>query len=89
MGPTYIVKNRITLSSVISIAIVAIFLMYISPKISSALGIQNDVGTIEPGKQADIMVLSDNPMEDISNNKKIEAVINNGQFVNGYNCINK
>ncbi|HZA63472.1 MAG TPA: hypothetical protein VE573_11410 [Nitrososphaeraceae archaeon] len=36
MGPTYIVKNRITLSSVISIAIVAIFLMYISPKISSA-----------------------------------------------------
>lgn len=36
MGPTYIVKNRITPSSVISIAIVAIFLMYISPKISSA-----------------------------------------------------
>jgi hypothetical protein len=36
MGPTYIVKNRITLSSVISIAIVAIFLMYISLKISSA-----------------------------------------------------
>lgn len=36
MGPTYIVKIRITLSSVISIAIVAIFLMYISPKISSA-----------------------------------------------------
>ena len=36
MGPTYIVKIRITQSSVISIAIVAIFLMYISPKISSA-----------------------------------------------------
>ena len=36
MGPTYIVKIRITLSSVISIAIVAVFLMYISPKISSA-----------------------------------------------------
>jgi imidazolonepropionase-like amidohydrolase len=48
----------------------------------------NDVGTIEPGKQADIMVLSDNPMDDISNTKRIEAVINNGQFVNGYNCIN-
>jgi hypothetical protein len=39
------------------------------------------------------MVLSDNPMDDISNTKKIEAVINNGQtvinngqFVNGYNC---
>src|ERR687896_157914 len=36
MGPTYIFKNRITLSSVISIAISAIFLMDISPKISSA-----------------------------------------------------
>ena len=56
---------------------------------ATALGIENDVGTIEPGKQADIMVLSDNPMDDISNTKKIEAVINNGQFVNGYNCINK
>ena len=56
---------------------------------ATALGIENDVGTVEPGKQADIMVLSDNPMDDISNTKKIEAVINNGQFVNGYNCINK
>ena len=56
---------------------------------ATALGIENDVGTIEPGKQADIVVLSDNPMDDISNTKKIEAVINNGQFVNGYNCINK
>jgi imidazolonepropionase-like amidohydrolase len=56
---------------------------------AKALGIENDVGTIEPGKQADIMVLSDNPMDDISNTKRIEAVINNGQFVNGYNCINE
>jgi imidazolonepropionase-like amidohydrolase len=56
---------------------------------ATALGIENDVGTIEPGKQADIVVLSDNPMDDISNTKKIEAVINNGQFVNGHNCINK
>ena len=56
---------------------------------ATALGIENDVGTIEPGKQADIVVLSDNPMDDISNTKKIEAVINNGQFVNGYNCKDK
>ena len=56
---------------------------------ATALGIENDVGTIEPGKQADIVVLSDNPMDDISNTEKIEAVINNGQFVNGYNCKDK
>ena len=35
------------------------------------------------------MMLSDNPMDDISNTKKIEAVINNGQFMNRYDCMNK
>src|ERR687891_443524 len=48
---------------------------------AKALGIQEDVGTIEPGKQADIIVLSDNPVAEISNTKKIEAVINNGQLI--------
>jgi imidazolonepropionase-like amidohydrolase len=45
------------------------------------LGIENDVGTIEPGKQADMIILSDNPVDEISNTKKIEAVINNGQLI--------
>ena len=40
---------------------------------------------IEPGKQADMIVLSDNPVDDISNTKKIEAVINNGQFIDEEN----
>ena len=30
---------------------------------AEALGIENDVGTIEPGKQADMIVLSDNPVD--------------------------
>jgi imidazolonepropionase-like amidohydrolase len=46
-----------------------------------ALGVEDDVGTIEPGKQADMIILSDNPLNDISNTKKIEGVINDGQFV--------
>ena len=46
-----------------------------------ALGIEEDVGTIVPGKQADMIILSDNPMDDISNTKKIEAVISDGQFL--------
>jgi imidazolonepropionase-like amidohydrolase len=49
---------------------------------AQALGIEEDAGTIEPGKQADIIVLSENPLDDISNTKKIEVVINNGQVVN-------
>ena len=48
---------------------------------ATALGKEEDVGTIEPGKQADMIILSDNPVNEISNTKKIEAVINNGQFI--------
>jgi imidazolonepropionase-like amidohydrolase len=46
-----------------------------------ALDVEEDVGTIEPGKQADMIILSDNPIDNISNTKKIEAVINNGDFI--------
>ena len=48
---------------------------------AQALGIEEDVGTVEPGKQADMIILSDNPVSEISNTKKIEAVFNNGQFI--------
>ena len=46
-----------------------------------ALGIEEEVGTVEAGKQADMIILSDNPLDDISNTMKIEAVINNGHFI--------
>jgi imidazolonepropionase-like amidohydrolase len=48
---------------------------------AQALGIEDEVGTIEPGKQADMVILSDNPVDSISNTKNIEAVINNGHFI--------
>ena len=55
---------------------------------AQALGIEEEVGTIESGKQADMVILSENPLDDISNTKKIEAVINNGQIdkVGAINC---
>jgi imidazolonepropionase-like amidohydrolase len=48
---------------------------------SEAIGIEDKVGTIEVGKFADIVVLNDNPLDDITvlqNKKTIKAVIKNG-----------
>ena len=33
-----------------------------------------DLGTLEPGKQADLVVLDANPLADITNSRKIRAV---------------
>jgi imidazolonepropionase-like amidohydrolase len=45
---------------------------------AKALGIDDIVGTIQPEKQADMVVLSANPIENISNTKQIEAVMVDG-----------
>lgn len=42
---------------------------------AQALDIGDNVGSVELGKQADMIILSDNPLDDIRNTKKIEAVI--------------
>ena len=39
---------------------------------ADAIGISNKVGTIERGKEADMIVLTENPVINISNTKKIE-----------------
>lgn len=48
---------------------------------ADAPGILDKVGTIEPGKEADMIVVEANPVDNISNTKKIEAIINDGKFV--------
>jgi imidazolonepropionase-like amidohydrolase len=47
---------------------------------AKALGIDDITGTIQSGKQADMIVLSANPIQNISNTKEIEAVMVDGRF---------
>jgi imidazolonepropionase-like amidohydrolase len=37
------------------------------------------VGTVEPGKIADLLILSDDPLADIENIRRIEWVIQHGE----------
>jgi imidazolonepropionase-like amidohydrolase len=43
-------------------------------------GMEEQAGTVEKGKFADLVLLSANPLEDIANTQKIAGVIMNGQY---------
>ena len=45
------------------------------------LGLLDSLGTVEKGKIADLVLLNANPLEDIRNTQKIEAVVVNGRFL--------
>ena len=46
------------------------------------LGIDKRKGTIEPGKEADLILLEKNPLEDIKNTRTIKAVYTHDKFYN-------
>lgn len=45
------------------------------------LGMQNEIGTLEEGKQADIIIVAGNPLEDLSVLRNLKLIVHAGQII--------
>lgn len=50
---------------------------------ATGLGLDSDLGSIEPGKLADLVIMDKNPLEEIRNTNTIRQVMKNGRLYDG------
>jgi len=60
-----------------------------SKNAAEMLGVSKDLGTLETGKWADLVVLTRNPLDDIKNARAIESVMIAGNVVSGSASVRK
>lgn len=50
---------------------------------AEALGVDDDLGTLAPGKLADVVLLDANPLVDIAHSRRVRVVLQSGEIVAG------
>lgn len=51
--------------------------------------LQDEMGTIDVGKKADLVLLDANPLDDIANTKKISGVVTKGKYYDGESLLDR